>query len=70
MAEDFPAKWTGDFVKKMHLNRVKNSELAIELGVTEAYISMLLNSKRTTKNAREKLEVAYQAILSKRENKN
>lgn len=66
MENTLPPKWTGDLVGKMHVNKVKNSDLAKELGVTEAYISMMLNSKRNTKGMREKLEKAYEAVLEKK----
>ena len=66
MKSDFPAKWTGDLAKKMHLNKVKNADLAKELGVTEAYISMLMNSKSNTKGAKERLESAFKSVLEKR----
>lgn len=66
MPLDFPEEWTGELAKKMHMNKVKNADLAKELGVTEAYVSMLMNSKRETKNAQERLENAFEAIISKR----
>ena len=67
MEDIFPAAWTGDLVGKMHVNRVKRSDLAKELGVTEAYISMMLNSKRNTKGMQEKLERAYDSVIAKRD---
>ena len=67
MSNGFPAEWTGDLVGKMHVNKVRRSDLAEQLNVSEAYISMLLNSKRTTKGAQTKLENAYESVLAKRE---
>ena len=66
MSCDSPEMWTGELLAKMHINRVRQVDLARQLGVTEAYISMLMNSKRCTKNAREKLERAYDAIITAR----
>lgn len=66
MKNDFPQQWTGDLVGKMHVNRVRNTDLAEELGVTQAYVSMMLNSKRSTKGMKEKLEKAFEAVLEKR----
>lgn len=37
-----PEKWTGRLVGKMHCNRVTYDELAEELGVTKAYVSLIL----------------------------
>ena len=68
MSDKHPPKWTGDLVGKMHVNGVRNMDLAKELGVTEAYVSMMLNSKRNTKGMKEKLEKAYEAVLEKRMN--
>lgn len=67
MAKPSPEKWTGKLLGEMHVNKVKSSDLAKELGWTAAYVSMLLNSKRNPKDAREKLNAAYQAVLAKRE---
>lgn len=63
-----PPKWTGTLIGKMHVNKVKNADLAKELGVSEGYISMLLSATRETKGARERLENAYEAILARRNN--
>ena len=66
MQNTFPEKWTGKLLGDMHVNRVTNRDLANELGVSEQYVSMLLNSKRTTKGAKERLQTAYHSILEKR----
>lgn len=59
-------RWCGDLVGKMFRNRVTRQDLADELGVTKQYISMLLNGERTTENARERLESAFNAIVERR----
>ncbi len=61
-----PEAWTGELVKRMHLNRVSAKELAEQAGVTNAYVSMVLNGARNPKGAREKFETALDAILDKR----
>ncbi len=38
-----PEKWTGDLVGKMHVNHVTLAELGKELGITKAYVGMILN---------------------------
>ena len=43
-----------------------NAVIAKELGVTKAYVSMILNSKRTPTDAKERLEEAFQAVKEKR----
>lgn len=46
-----PAQWTADVIGKMHLIKITNKKLAKHLGYTEEYVSMVLNGKRTPKNA-------------------
>lgn len=56
-------KWTGDLVGRMHNAGVTQEELAEELGITKAYVSMILNSKRTPPDAKKRLEDAFQSVL-------
>jgi hypothetical protein len=62
-------KWTGRLIGKMHNNGVTAADLANELGVTKAYISMILNGARKPTGARERLENAADAIITKRKEK-
>lgn len=59
-------KWTGRLVGRMHNERIKVEDIASELGVTAAYVSMILNGKRNPPGARERLEQAFNAIIDKR----
>lgn len=59
-------KWTGRLVGKMHNYGVTHSEVAAELGVTKAYISMILNGSRKPPDARARLEAAVDAIITRR----
>lgn len=59
-------KWTGRLIGKMHNNGVSMADLATELGVTKAYISMILNGARKPPGARERLEAAVTEIIKKR----
>ena len=63
-----PEKWTGVLVGKMHNNRITQQDIADELGTTKAYVSMILSGSKTPKNARQRLEEAYQAALLKKNN--
>ena len=58
-------KWTGELVGKMHINEVTYEDLAKELGVTKAYVGMVLNCNRKPPNAKERFEGAYNAIINK-----
>lgn len=61
-----PEKWTGELVGKMHNNRITYDRLAAELGVTKAYISMILNGNRKPDGAKERLEAAVDTIIANR----
>lgn len=58
-------KWTGRLVGKMHNYGITLSDVADELGVTKAYVSMILNCARKPAGARERLEAAVEAIIAK-----
>lgn len=58
--------WTGRAVGKMHNNRISFEEVASEMGVTKAYISMILNGKRKPPDARKRVESAITAIIDRR----
>ena len=59
-------KWTGRLIGKMHNNGVSTTDLATELGVTKAYISMILNGARKPPDAKNRLETAVDAIIERR----
>ena len=61
-----PEKWTGRLVGMMHNERVTYDELAAEMGIKKAYLSMLLNSKRKPDGIQERMEAAFEAVLEKR----
>jgi len=52
------SKWSADIVGKMHMLKVSKKRLAELTGYSTGYISMVLNGKRDTKKAREKIESA------------
>ena len=61
-----PEKWTGLLVGKMHNERVTCDDLAAEMGVTRAYVSMILNSHRKPDGIQERIENAFESVISKR----
>lgn len=63
---NLPEAWTGRLVGRMHNNCITCTELAERLGCTKAYVSALLNSKRSPSGAREKLETAVEDIIKER----
>lgn len=61
-----PEKWTGRLVGRLHNEKITYEELAKELGVTKAYISMILNGARKPDGIRERMEAAVNSIIERR----
>jgi len=61
-----PEKWTGRLVGKMHNECVTYDEVAAELGVTKAYVCMILNSRRKPEGIQKRMEDAFESVISKR----
>ena len=61
-----PKEWTGDVVKKLHINGIAQTELAEEMKCTKEYISMILNSKREQSDIQTRVEEAISSIIKKR----
>lgn len=61
-----PETWTGNLIGKMHNKEISNEDLAKELGVTAAYVSMILNGKRKPPEIRKRMEDAVSSIIAKR----
>lgn len=62
-----PDKWTGDLVGKMHNHRITYEELANKLGVTKAYVSMVLSGSRKPKNAETKFQEAVTSLIKNKD---
>ena len=60
-----PKKWTGDLVGLMHIYRISIQMLADELGVTDRYVSMVLNGHREPSGAKERFEAAANRLIEK-----
>lgn len=58
--------WTGSIVAALHVNRIKQIELAKELNVTVQYVSMVLNGKKESRGMKERMEAAIDAIVERR----
>lgn len=59
-------KWTGRLVGKMHNERIRAEDVASELGVSTAYVSMILNGKRKPADAKGRFEAAVNTIIQRR----
>jgi transcriptional regulator with XRE-family HTH domain len=60
-----PEKWTGRLIGWMHNERITYEQLANEMGVNKAYISMILNGKRKPPNIQKRMETALEAIIKR-----
>ena len=58
--------WMGELIGQMHNTGVSRKEIAAELGVTPAYVTMLLNGIRTPEGAETKLRCAFETVREKR----
>lgn len=58
--------WTGDLVGLMHDYKITGRQLAGHLGITDRYVSMILNGKRHPPNAEERLRRAVEELISSR----
>lgn len=61
-----PEEWTGRLIGDMHNTGVSRAEVARELGVSTAYVTMVLNGIRTPKGAEEKLRAAFERVKEAR----
>ncbi len=61
-----PEAWTGNLIGKMHNNGITYDELAAEMGVGKAYISMILNGRRKPTDIRKRMEDAVNTIVQRR----
>ncbi len=59
-----PKKWTGDLVGLMHTHRISFSALAEKLGVTNRYVSMVINGHRDPAGAEERFTAAVNELIS------
>lgn len=63
---NFPEKWTGDVVKKMHLYDIRQSEIAKKIGVSREIVCKTLKGKHHMKNGKERFASAINSILAER----
>ena len=59
------AQWIGDFVGKMHRNKVTITQIALEMGVTREYLSLILNGHREPAGINKRLDAALDSVIEK-----
>lgn len=62
-----PKEWTGELVGLMHNNKITNITLAKKLGITDQYVSMVLNGKREPALAEQRFRTALNELIQERE---
>ena len=60
-----PERWTGRLLGQMHNAGVSQGDIAEELKLSNAYVSMVFHSKRGL-DRREDFENAFKAIVARR----
>ena len=58
-----PKEWTGDLVGLMHNNRISFAQLAEKLGVTNRYVSMVINGHREPAGAEQRFRTAVNELI-------
>lgn len=53
----------------MHVNKIKQKDIAKKKGVTREYIGMILAGTKTPANAQEMITTAIDEIIEERKNK-
>ena len=59
-------QWIAEIVGKMHVNKITQTQLAEKLGVTSDYVWMILNGKKTPKDAQARITQAINEIIAER----
>ncbi len=62
-------QWIANAVGKMHVNKVSQTDIAKKMGVTNDYIWMILNGKKSPANAEARIMTAISDIIRERETK-
>ena len=60
------AQWIGDFVGRMHRNRVTITQISQEMGVRREYLSMILNGHREPPGIEQRVNDALDRVIDKK----
>lgn len=64
-----PAKWTGDFLRDVHLNGLTVKAVSEKAGLNDKYVSQVLHADDPSNKAKEKLFFALGELKKEREAK-
>ena len=62
-----PALWTAKLVGQMHMRRISQRQLAERLGITPAYVSMVLHGHRAPPGAEDRFRRALAELISQQD---
>lgn len=62
-----PKEWTGNLVGLMHVHKITNKMLGDALGVTDRYVSMVLNGHRDPPDAEIRFTEAVNNLIAAQE---
>lgn len=57
-------KELAELLVKMRLHKIKQKDIAEHLGITDVYLSMIFNGKKSPKNFKARLSNAIDEIIS------
>ena len=60
------AQWIGDFVGRMHRNKVTITQVSKEMGVSREYLSMILNGHREPLGIADRMNEALDSVIQKK----
>ena len=61
-----PAQWTGDIVAKMHINGITRRQLAVHLGYSPEWVTMVLNGHKEPAGAEAKFRAALDELIQEK----
>lgn len=61
-----PAQWTAEVIGQMHLNGITQTDIAKHLGLTRAYINMVLKGHREPPDGEKKIRKALAELIEKK----
>lgn len=62
-----PKEWTGNLVGLMHVHKITNKMLGDAMGVTDRYVSMVLNGHRDPPDAEIRFTEAVNNLIAAQE---
>ena len=61
-----PARWTGEVLAIMHIEKITSKRLAEHIGYSKEYVSMILNGKRMPREAESIFRKALDEIIQQK----